>query len=201
MHYLKHAGRSTLKSLGHTRGTLTCAVLSAIGFVGLIWLFLGWPEAVSEFALVALSFMAFAGMVFLPLFLWHLWLAPTRILEEKLETKLKKIEMGHGGSQSEASKEAVRLHQQGLKARDEIERLRRCITVRENPQRAGEFADYDFNHDYAALMEKYREWFPRGLSEEQLYEWSGRIIATLKAQGYTEAKERIKEAAVKGDWN
>ena len=34
---------------------------------------------------IVLYTLAFAGVAFLPIFLWHLWLAPYKILNERLD--------------------------------------------------------------------------------------------------------------------
>ena len=45
----------------------------------------GEEKAVTEASDIVLYITAFIGAAFIPCFLWHLWLAPYRILNEKLE--------------------------------------------------------------------------------------------------------------------
>ena len=84
---LKRAWADTLIALGLSDFSPIRLLLSAIvsaAAVGLIWGLRGGAEAMTEASDIVLYGLAFFGVAFLPLFLWHLWLAPYRVMNERL---------------------------------------------------------------------------------------------------------------------
>ena len=81
------AWTDTLSGLGLSDFSLGRIVLWAsvsLAFVVLIWWWRGAEQAVTEVSDILLYGLAFGGAAFLPLFLWKLWLAPYKILQEKI---------------------------------------------------------------------------------------------------------------------
>ena len=79
--------RDTTQSYGRTLGTLIRLILVPIT-TSLLYYVLGGPKAVSEagtLGLSGLSGLAAVAAGFLLLFPWNLWLAPYKILNERLD--------------------------------------------------------------------------------------------------------------------
>ncbi len=90
-----NAWQTTKNSIGLNWVTVLRTSFSVLLGVGLVWAFLGWPEAMNELILIALYTSATAVIVladFLIVFLWNLWLAPYRILNERIDGIEKKRE-------------------------------------------------------------------------------------------------------------
>ena len=87
MDIVKRAFSDTLGALGlpDRLWKLALSLPPSALFVGLLWWWSGEEKAVTEASDYVLYFTAFIGAAFIPCFLWHLWLAPYRILNEKLE--------------------------------------------------------------------------------------------------------------------
>ena len=86
----------------------------------------------------------------------------------------------------------------------EMKDLRRCIENRAERQQVAFYMRgglREFDHRFAALRDKYCEWFPQECSEEKMGHWVGRIIAVLEAFDYADATTRIEQAASAGTWN
>ena len=85
---LRRAWGATLVGLGLSHFSplklLKWAVVST-AFVFLIWWWRGRSEAMKEVSDIVLYVVAFFGVAFIPLFLWNLWLAPYRLLSERIE--------------------------------------------------------------------------------------------------------------------
>ena len=85
---LKRAWTDTLSGLGVSHFSLPRILIWAavsITFVILIWWWRGRPEAMKEASDIALNVAAIFGVAFAPLFLWNLWLAPYRLLSERIK--------------------------------------------------------------------------------------------------------------------
>ena len=84
------AWRETKGSYGLTWGAAVRTILSVAAGLGLVWAVFGLPEAMNEGALYALYILAAIGAGFVPLFLWNLWLAPYRLMNEKIERSVRR---------------------------------------------------------------------------------------------------------------
>ena len=88
MDIVTRAYSDTLRALGlpdRLWKLIFTSLLPAGLFVCLLWWWGGEEKAVTEASDIVLYITAFIGAAFIPCFLWHLWLAPYRILNEKLE--------------------------------------------------------------------------------------------------------------------
>ena len=85
---LNRAWGDTLVGLGLSHFSplrlLKWAIVST-AFVSLIWWWRGRSEAMKEVSDIALYVVAFFGVAFIPLFFWNLWLAPYRLLSERIK--------------------------------------------------------------------------------------------------------------------
>ena len=155
----------------------------------------------SEAWVIGAAFIAATVATFLPEFLWNLWLAPYKILNERLDkvsdaqTPLKAVD--------EEAKLRSHLHMKQQAALRELKTMRDCIECRE-----GYRLDYpqvqqgvqDFDYKFQALIEKYFSWFPPDLKEREMRDWAGRIISTLNTNDYEDAVRRIEQAAHAKSW-
>ena len=193
------AFRDTLRSYGLSRGEIVRKVITAVGTVAALYLILGEEVAMSEAWVIVAALVAAAVGTFLPEFLWNLWLAPYRIMNERLDEIAATQATPSGVDQEEA--ERNRLAMKRRRVREEMNRLRFCARHKSDSHITRRGEDRDLGHDYAALMEKYRDWIPGDRSGQALDKWIGRIIATLKAMDYTAVESRIERAAAQGSWD
>ena len=85
---IKRAWRDTLAGVGLSDFSVVRVVLSvaiSAAFVGLIWFWRGEMEAITKASDIVFYGLAFVSVAFIPLFLWNLWLAPFKILHERLD--------------------------------------------------------------------------------------------------------------------
>ena len=142
---------------------------------------------------IVLYTLAFAGVAFLPIFLWHLWLAPYKILNERRDKvsdsqpPLKEVDEETNRARAEAAQRA-RLASKTSKAIREMVDLRICIKRR------------NANDKFEALKEKYSSWFLPDMEALDMYNWAGRIVATLEINDYDVAEKRIMTAVDKKSW-
>ena len=156
---------------------------------------------------IVLYTLAFAGVAFLPIFLWNLWLAPYKILNERLDkgsdaqTPLKAVDEETERARAEGAQRA-RLASKTNKAIKEMKDLRKCIRFRAeralDAPHMRQISDLDYR--FSAIKEKHTPWFPSELTENDTQRWAGRIIAELEAQDYDAAEKRIEEAVAKKSW-
>ena len=154
----------------------------------------------SEAWILALSGAAAVGVGFLPLFLWNLWLAPYKILSERLD-EVSATQTPPRAVDEEAARRS-RLNMKTHDALREMERLRYCIEERER-RKSDNYArpgPQDFDPDFMTLKEKYSSWFPPDLKERDMKKWAGRIISILNANDYEDAVQRIKRAVSAQSW-
>ena len=102
---LKRAFMDTKASFNLSIHTIIVNVLVFIAVVGVFYFFEGQEKAKREFMDYVLYLLAFVGVVVVPTFLWNLWLAPYRILEEHLNSELVKMKQGMGFGSSDTRKE------------------------------------------------------------------------------------------------
>ncbi len=198
---IARAWKDTAESYGLTLGTGFRSLVVPITMFVLFYHVLGAPEAVSEGVKIALSLVAAGAAGFLPLFLWNLWLAPYKILNERLgtvsdaQTPPKEVD--------EEAKLRSRLHIKQQDTLRELKTMRECIESRESFRHDYPHVQqgiWDFDYEFQALREKYSHWFPPDLKEREMRNWAGRIIATLNTNDYEDAVRRIEQAAHAKSW-
>lgn len=194
------AWRDTKRSYGLTWGTAFRSLLVPAAAVGLIYLFHGIPEAMNEASMILLYLLAAAAAGFLPLFSWNLWLAPYRILHDRVDA----IANVHHVSKTvdlQAERRAT-LNVKKHDALQEMKALRRCIALDDRsdsfPRRGP--TRQDCKHLIPTLRKKYTDWIPYEYPKQSPEDWISRIIAILSAYDYEKADTIIKDAAVKGSW-
>ena len=191
----KRAWQETAKSYGLTLETGIRSLLVPLATFILLYTVLGGPKAVSDGWTLGLSGLAAVCAGFLPLFLWNLWLAPYKILNERLDeiastqTPPKKVD-------DEETERRSRNHVKNQKTRVDMKRLQYCIQERENRRHGHAYYqdEEDFDHDFMTLREKYSSWLPSDLKERKIIDWVGRLISILKAYEYEDAVKRIEQA-------
>ena len=192
---LKRAWQETAKSYGLTWGAGIRSLLVPLATFFLLYTVLGGPKAVSDGWTLGLSGLAAVCAGFLPLFLWNLWLAPYKILNERLDevasahTPPKKVD--------EEAERRSRNHVRNQGTRFDMGRLQHCIQERENRRHGHSHypqSEQDFDHDFMTLREKYSSWLPSGLRERKIIDWAGRFISILNAYEYEDAVKRIEQA-------
>ena len=199
---IARAWKDTAQSYGLTWGTGIRSLLVPFATFTLIYKVLGGPTAVSEAWTIGLSGLAAVSVGFLPFFLWNLWLAPYKILDERLDEVT-----STQTPPKEVDEEAARISRNNVKTHNAIhemttlvycidERTRRhlgpSVFGRKNP---------NYDHDFVTLKEKYQSWFPRDLKEYDMKEWAGRIISILKFNdNYEVSGQRIKQAVSSKSW-
>lgn len=150
-----------------------------------IWWYDGFPEAkkaVLEFRYYWPCFLGLGAIL-----LWNLWLAPSRLLEERLD------------SNPIIDKKA--------KALSDMEILRACLESKIVRSRSGSESIYvSQDRTYTKLMTRYCMWFPNPeltnikISYSYLENWILNIVRTLDEYDFDEAVKLIKEAADKNYW-
>ena len=191
---LKHAWQETAKSYGLTLETGIRWILVPLATFILLYTVLGGAKAVSDGWTLGLSGLAAVCAGFLPLFLWNLWLAPYKILDERLD------EIASTHPTKEVDEEAARRsrnHVMNHNTRSDMGRLQYCIQERENRRHGHPYysqGDQDFDHNFMTLKEKYSSWLPTDLKERKIIDWAGRFISILNAYEYEDAVKRIEQA-------
>lgn len=198
---IDRAWQDTIRSYGITWGTAIRWLVVPAAAVGLIYVFFGMPEAVSEALTILLYCLAAVVAGFLPLFLWNLWLAPYKSLHDRLDD----IVDAQGAPQAATNKHEqradlnIKLHD----AQRDMGDLRRCLEhgVRRVLQgrRRREFRDCE--HYVPAIKNKYATWLPSEDRGCDLVAWISKIIAILNIHDYETADSIIKNAAEKGTWD
>ena len=121
---LKRAWADTLIALGLSDFSPIRLLLSAIvslAAVGLIWWWRGEAEAMTEASDIVLYGLAFFGVAFLPLFLWNLWLAPYRLMYERLGEAVDTKHAPQAEREAETEDKAFRaLAPQARESRDKL---------------------------------------------------------------------------------
>ena len=155
----------------------------------------------SEAWTLGLSGLAAVSVGFLPLFLWNLWLAPYKILNERLgeiasaQTPPKEVD-------EEAARRSHNLVK-NQSTRLDMEALRYSLDEREERRSGTGFypmGKQEFDYNFEALKEKYKSWFPPDFEERSMKDWVGHIIATLKTNEYDSAMQRIERALAAKSW-
>lgn len=198
---LTRAWQETVRSYRLTWGTAARSLLGSAAAVGLIYQVLGESAAMTEAWVILLTLLAVAGACFLPAFLWNLWLAPYKIVHDRLDDAM----IGQETSQAvnEEQEQRAILNRKRHDARREMKRFRCCIDYRHkhtlHPQKVPQ--DVEIDSDYRALKEKYSTWFPDGLSVYEMVDWVNQIDAILRYNDYETSNARIKCAVTKGSWD
>ena len=191
----RHALVATLASLGITRFSWWKGLRSI--FIALVFVTLVFGARGREAAVIEawdIFWLAVAlGCAFFATFLANLWLAPYKILNERLDkvsdaqTPLKAVGEETERARAEGAQRA-RLASKTNKATREIVDLRICIKRR------------NANEKFEALKEKYSSWFLPDMEALDMYNWAGRIVATLEINDYDVAEKRIMTAVGKKSW-
>ena len=196
--FVSFAYRKTRYVFGFSRRSFWLSVLVAIVFVGLLAYLRGWSHAKIE----AQDYLLYAAAIFsaaiVPTFLYYLWLAPYRILNERLECHLKE----HPTVDQDARRRSE-LHMKQQEALRDMRTLQAALKLRQ--ERSSQPSIYQvriqaLDHDYAVLKEKHSSWLPDSLTAEQMDCWVQRVMSVLQAHGYEDAKRIIEQAAAKGSW-
>ena len=201
---VKRAWAGTLVGLGISNFSpfrmLLWLAVSAV-FVTFIWIWRGESAAMTEASDIVLYTLAFAGVAFLPIFLWHLWLAPHKILNERLD-KVSDAQTPPKAGDEEAARRSHNVVK-AESARREMESLRYCLDEREDSRSGHSYlpmGSREFDYDFEALKEKYGSWFPPDFEEQSMKDWAGHIIATLKTNEYDSSVRRIERAVAAKSW-
>ena len=192
---LKRAWSDTAQSYGLTLGTGIRSLAAPLATFLLFYYVLGGPKAMSEAWTLGLSGLAAVSVGFLPLFLWTLWLAPYKILNERLD-EIASAQTPPKAVDEEAARRSHNLIKNQSK-RFDMERLQYCIQERENRRHGHSHypqSEQDFDHDFMTLREKYSSWFPSDLRERKIIDWAGRFISILNAYEYEDTVKIIKQA-------
>ena len=154
----------------------------------------------NEAAIYALYLFAALGAGFVPLFLYNLWLAPYKIMNDRLDEMDAALEAPR--AIDEERRQRGKLQEQREQVRREMETLLQCIRSRQrrNFDSSSLSDPEDFDHTFLALKEKHQCWLPNGASETDLIQWVERIIATLKVLDYPASKCRIERAVAQQSW-
>ena len=197
---LQRAWRDTRKSVGLKWRTLVHYIVIPGLAVLFLWFVVGKKQATDEI-FVVLCYILIATLLFLLSFLWNLWLAPYKILNERLD-KVSDTQTLPKADDEEATMRS-RLHIKQQDTLRELKTMRECIKSREgfrhdypHVQHGTQGVDYEFH----ALREKYSHWFPPDLKEREMLNWAGRIISTHNTNDYEDAVRRIERAAAAKSW-
>ena len=180
---------------------------TALGPIVPIYFARGGDEALLEAWENFYSLVIVFGIAFL-VFLYHLWLAPYKILNEQNKRTNKRIDdlanaPEPGRVVDEKAAERRQLIEKKNFALQEMRTFLACIRAIEErsqyPSHMQSVQHYD--HELAAIREKRADWFPKDLSVRDLKPWTERIIATLEHNDYEVAGERIQRAFGAGTWN
>ena len=173
---LKRAWSDTAQSHDLTLGTGIRSLAAPLATFLLFYYVLGGPKAMSEAWTLGLSGLAAVSVGFLPLFLWNLWLAPYKILNERLG------EIASAQTPpKEVDEEAARRSHNLIKnqsTRFDMEALRYCLNEREDRRSATGYypmGKQEFDYDFEALKEKYKSWLPPDFEERSMKDWVGHI--------------------------
>ena len=176
-------------------------LLASGAVVVAMWLIRGPSEAMTEAVDIAIYVFAGGGVVFVATFLWHLWLAPYRVLNERLD------KIAHAHEQPKPlDEEAARRSDLNIKrdtALREMRALEHCISARAqrnaDPPELRRIGEYDY--EYIALRDKYDNWVPSTLEEQGMLHWVRQIIAVLKYNKFDEAERTIERAMNRKKWD
>ena len=91
---LRRAFADTRKSFGITWPSLARSILVPAAAVLLILYIRGFEDALNEAVDIALYVLAFCGAAVIPVFLWNLWLAPYRMMHERLDAAIAENKIG-----------------------------------------------------------------------------------------------------------
>ena len=172
----------------------------SVAVVVVMGLYRGWTAAMTEAEDILIYVLAGGGVVFAFTFLWNLWLAPYKILNERLD------EIASTHPPKEVDEEAARRsrnHVMNHNTQSDMRRLKYCIEERENRRHGHPYysqGDQDFDHDFMTLKAKYSSWLPTDLKERKIMDWAGRIIAIFKAHDYEDAVKRVERAVAEKSW-
>ena len=180
---------------------LLCWFAGSVAVVVVMGLYRGWTAAMTEAEDILIYVLAGCGVVFAFTFLWNLWLAPYKILNERLD----KVSVAQTSPKVVDEEAARRSHNvvKAESARREMESLRYCIDEREDSHSGHSYhpmGSREFDYDFEALKEKYGSWFPPDFEEQSMKDWAGHIIATLKTNEYDSSVRRIERAVAAKSW-
>ncbi len=94
MEILKRALADTSARFSLSLGTAVQSVLVPTAFVVCMHLFRGKDAAMTEAADIILYIAAFIGVAVIPVFLWNLWLAPYKLMGERLDKAIEETGVG-----------------------------------------------------------------------------------------------------------
>lgn len=171
----RQACADTLVSLGITRfswwkGGRSAAV--AFVFIVLVFGVRGHEAAMVE--AWDIFWLAIAlGCAFLATFLANLWLAPYRIMNERLNVIANTQK--NAEPVDEEAEQRGRLHVKREVLRREMEDLRRCIRARAERGEMQHVNDTDY--DFITLKQRHAALIPSRFDERKMEIWIGQIIA------------------------
>ena len=197
---LQRAWRDTRKSVGLKWRTLVHYIVIPALAVLSLWFVVGKKQAMDEI-FVVLCYILIATLLFLLSFLYNLWLAPYKILNERLD-KVSDAQTSPKAGDEEAARRS-RNHVMNQNTRLDMGRLQHCIQERENRRHGHRYysqGDQDFDHDFITLKEKYSSWLPADLKERKIMDWTGRIISIFNAYDYEDAVKRVERVVAAKSW-
>ena len=202
---LNRAFQDTKRSYGISVWKVIRKLVVSASTVGFLYLILGGDAAMSEMWVIAAAFGAALAASFLPEFFWNLWLAPHRIIYERLDemagtqSTAEVVDEENAGERAEA---AQRGHLASMRSKTllELQDLLQCIESLSRRTSRSTHMPITSDHNFMALKEKYSSWFPPYMEDRDIHTWAGRIIATLKVNDYDVAEKRIMKAVHKESW-
>ena len=197
---IARAWKDTARSYGITWGAAIRVVIAPAATLYLGYTVLGETRAMSDAWTFVLNGAAFLLVGFLPLFLWNLWLAPYKILNERLD-KIPDAQAPPTAVDEEAKRahaERVHLYLKKTDALKELRAIRLCIDSRSRRDHTS--INLAIDHQFMALREKYSSWLLPNMDEIDMRDWVERIIAILEIHDYDVAEKRILRAVLNKSW-
>ena len=204
---LNRAFQDTKRSYGISVWKVIRKLVISASTVGFLYLILGGDAAMSEMWVIVAAFGAALAASFLPEFFWNLWLAPHRIIYERLDEMAgtqSTAEVVDEENAGERAKAAQRGHLVSMRYNTllELHDLLECIeSISSRTSTRSTHIPITSDHNFMALKEKYSSWFPPDMEDRDRHTWAGRIIATLKVNDYDVAEKRIMKAVHNESWD
>ena len=89
----KRAWQDTIDDFGVNLRTFWRSVAVPLGFIFLLYLWHDDNKAIDEAINIGLYIVAFIVVAIVPTYLWNLWLAPYRLMQERLEMAITGIRL------------------------------------------------------------------------------------------------------------
>ena len=191
---LKRTWLDARKSVGvYPLSVFKCVIFPIAWFLGQIGNVLyvfnkhGKPDGITEIFLIAWPTGVFLAAL-MGVFLWNLWLAPYKILWEKLDTLSSKITDGVGKAESSQKQAILR----------DMEALLESETTM---QFSGSTAVFEKAHSTSKILRlRHNAFFPKSLKIGEFENWIEKIVNTIQENPFEVADKKIKKAASKGSW-